>query len=160
MFFIKTSHKCYRINVQIIDVLLPECFHFSDKTLALSNHHCGGNISLDQKPAGHINLTLPGLYTDTNNNHTDNQTDKNLPLCTWLIDVPVGTAVNLTLVQLEGGSSISVSCLWTEKDHDQVLKIRGTALLSGCDRDKATLSWTGSGHFSVQLSYYGERPFY
>lgn len=150
--FIKTSHKC----------LNHSCFFLSsDKTLALSNHHCGGNISLDQKPAGHIRLTLPALYTDTNNNHTYTpRQDKNLSLCAWLIDVPLGRAVSLTVVQLEDGSSVSVCCLWTEENHDQVLKIGETALLSGCDRHKAALRWKGSGNSSVLLSYYGERPCY
>lgn len=160
--FSKTAHRCQ--NPWLIYALLPASF-FSflspDKTLALLDHHCGGNISLDQKPAGHINLTLPGLYTDTDRlNHTNNQSDKNLSLCTWLIDISVGRTVRLKLVQLKGGSSISVHCGRTEEDHDQVLENGQTALLTGCDRNKATLTWTGTGHYSIQLAYYGEKPFY
>ncbi|XP_018555288.1 mucin-5AC isoform X1 [Lates calcarifer] len=130
----------------------------TDKTLALSHHHCGGNVSLDQEdPAGHINLTLPGLFTDANRlNPMSHQSDKNLSRCTWMIDVPLGRTVLLKVVWLESGSSVSVLCVWKEEDHNQVLESGGTALLSGCDRNKATLTWSGPGHSSdeVQLSYY------
>ncbi|XP_059189844.1 uncharacterized protein si:ch211-14k19.8 isoform X2 [Centropristis striata] len=114
----------------------------TDKTLALLLGHCGGNVSLDQEPAGHINLTLPGLLTETNDT---------LPVCTWTIGVPLGRTV---LLKLESGSIVSVSCVLNKED--QVLDIRGAALLSGCDRNKATLIWTGAGLFSneIQLSYY------
>nr|XP_046227253.1 mucin-5AC [Scatophagus argus] len=129
----------------------------TDKTLALSHHHCGGNVSLDQKPAGHINLTLPVLSTDTNRlNVSSHRPDETKPVsvCTWMIDIPLRRLVLLKLVLLESGSNVSVRCVWNEED--RVLESGGTALLSGCDGNKATLSWTGAGRSSnaVQLSYY------
>ena len=109
---------------------------------------------MDKEPAGHINLTLPGLITDTN------QSEKTLPPsnCTWLIDVPLGVTVLLKLVWLESGSSISVRCVLNEED--KVLKSGETALLSLCDGNKASFTWTGAGHSSnaFQLFYYGEKP--
>lgn len=139
----------------MIDFILP-----SDKTLASWHHYCGGNLSLDQKPAGHINLTLPGLYPDTERlNHTQQQSEQNRSLCTWLIDVPLGGSVLLKAVKLEGGQRISVRCVWSQQD--LVLESGGSALLSGCDRSKASLAWTGRRNSSneIQLSYYGENPF-
>ncbi|XP_072240843.1 uncharacterized protein [Leuresthes tenuis] len=129
----------------------------TDKTLAFSDHHCGGNVSLDQEPAGHVNLTLPGRFTDPSRpNPMSQQSDKTLQLsvCTWVLDIPLGRTVLLHLVELESGSNISVRCVWNKGD--QALQSKDTALLSGCDRNKATLSWTGTGHFlnAVQLSYY------
>ncbi|XP_071361097.1 uncharacterized protein [Trachinotus anak] len=120
----------------------------TDKTLALSHHHCGGNVSLDQEPVGHVSFTLPGLFTDTN------KSDETPSFCTWTIDIPLGRTVLLKVVWLESGSNISVRCVW--KKEDQVLESEGTVLLSGCDGNKATLTWTGAGHSSnaIQLSYY------
>ncbi|XP_073329195.1 uncharacterized protein [Pagrus major] len=125
----------------------------TDKTLALSHHHCGGNVSLDREPAGHINLTSPGLLTDTNrlepvNDHSDETL--HVSVCAWMIDIPLGRTV---LLKLESGSNISVRCFWNEED--RVLETGGTFLLSGCDGNKASLIWTGAGHSNaVQLSYY------
>ncbi|XP_032400420.1 mucin-16 [Etheostoma spectabile] len=136
----------------------------TDKTLALSHNHCGGNVSLDQKPTGHINLTFPRLYTDTNNrlNPLNHQSDKTLSLstCTWTIGIPLGQTVFLKSVWLESGWRVSVRCVLNEED--QVLDSGGTALLSGCDGNKATFNWTGPGRSSneIQLFYYvkeGER---
>ncbi|XP_056229032.1 mucin-2 isoform X2 [Seriola aureovittata] len=127
----------------------------TDKTLALSHQRCGGNVSLDQEPDGHISLTLPGLFTDTNRPDSMNHESEETPsLCTWMIDIPVGRTVLLKAVRLESGSNISVRCVWNEEDH--VLENEGTALLSGCDGNKATLAWSGAGHSSnaIQLSYY------
>lgn len=160
--FITTSHRGQEIYTRVSPSFTSICFFVStDKTLALSHHHCGGNVSLDQEdPAGHINLTLPGLFTDANRlNPMSHQSDKNLSRCTWMIDVPLGRTVLLKVVRLESGSSVSVLCVWKEEDHNQVLESGGTALLSGCDRNKATLTWSGPGHSSdeVQLSYYGEK---
>ncbi|TDH15734.1 hypothetical protein EPR50_G00012980 [Perca flavescens] len=130
----------------------------TDKTLALSPNHCGGNVSLDQKPAGLINLTLPGLFTDTNNrpNPLNHQSDKTISVstCTWTIGIPLGQTVLLKSVWLESGLSVSVRCVLNEED--QVLESGGTALLSGCDGNKATFSWTGPGRSSneIQLFYY------
>ncbi|XP_044047690.1 flocculation protein FLO11 [Siniperca chuatsi] len=129
----------------------------TDKTLALSHHHCGGNVSLDQEPAGRINLTLPGLFTDGNRlNPMNHQSDETLPvsICTWMIGIPLGQTVLLKVLWLESGSNISVRCVWNEED--RVLESGGTALLSGCDRNKAILTWTGAGHSSneIQVAYY------
>ncbi|CAK6980007.1 uncharacterized threonine-rich GPI-anchored glycoprotein PJ4664.02 isoform X1 [Scomber scombrus] len=129
----------------------------TDKTLALSHHQCSGNVNLDQEAAGHINLTPPGPFTHTNRlDPVNHQTDETLPvsICTWMFDIPLGRTVLLKLVSLEIGSSISVRCVWNEED--QVLESGGIALLSGCYTNKATLTWTGTGHSSnaVQLSYY------
>lgn len=122
----------------------------TDKTLASLHQHCGGNVRVDKEPAGHINLTLPGLITDTN------QSEKTLPPsnCTWTIDVPLGVTVLLKLVWLESGSSISVRCVLNEED--KVLKSGETALLSLCNGNKASFTWTGAGHSSnaFQLFYY------
>lgn len=126
----------------------------TDKTLALSHQRCGGNVSLDQKPAGHVSLTAPGLFADTSTlEPTSHRPDETLPVsvCTWTIGVPAGRMV---LLKLERGSSVSVGCLW--KEDDQVLESGGTVLLSGCDGNKASLSWSGAGHSSneIELSYY------
>ncbi|XP_076583614.1 uncharacterized protein LOC143318952 [Chaetodon auriga] len=128
----------------------------TDKTLSLSQHLCGGNVSLDREPAGHINLTLPGHFTDASRlDPMSHQSDETLPVsvCTWMIGLPLDRTVLLKLVWSASGSIVSVRCLWNEED--QVLEIGATALLSGCDRNKATLSWTGAGRSSsaVQLSY-------
>lgn len=131
----------------------------TDKILALSPLHCGGNVSLDTEPAGHINLTLPGLSTfDTSNrlNPMNSQSDKTLPvsICTWTIGIPRGRTVLIKLAWLESGSGVTVRCVW--KEEGPVLESGGTALLSGCDGNKATLTWTGAGRSSnpIQLSYY------
>ncbi|XP_031719032.1 mucin-5AC isoform X1 [Anarrhichthys ocellatus] len=128
----------------------------TDKTLALLHHHCGGDVSLDKQPAGHINLTLPGLFTDTSNTPMNHQSDRTptVSVCTWTIGVPLGPTVLLKLVWLDSGSSVVVRCVLNEAD--QVLESGGTALLSHCDGNKATFTWTGAGRSSneMQLSYY------
>ncbi|XP_042340512.1 mucin-5AC isoform X1 [Plectropomus leopardus] len=130
----------------------------TDKTLALSLPHCGGNVSLDKEPAGHINLTLPGLFTDINNtlNLTNNQSVETplLSVCTWTLSLPQGQTVILESAWLESGSGVSVRCVW--KDKDQILESEGATLLSGCDGNKATFTWTGAKHSShvIQLFYY------
>ncbi|XP_075947671.1 uncharacterized protein LOC142949740 [Anarhichas minor] len=128
----------------------------TDKTLALLHHHCGGDVSLDKQPAGHINLTLPGLFTDTSNTPMNHQSDRTptVPVCTWTIGVPLGPTVLLKLVWLDSGSRVVVRCVLNEAD--QVLESGGTALLSHCDGNKATFTWTGAGRSSneMQLSYY------
>lgn len=129
----------------------------TDKTLASSLHRCGGNVSLDQEPAGHINLTLPGLFSNTSRlNSMNQQSDKTLQgsVCTWIIDIPLGRTVLLKLVWMENGLSLSVRCVWNEED--QVLASGEMTLLSGCDRNKASLTFTGAGRPSnaIQLVYY------
>lgn len=122
--------------------------------MALLHHHCGGNVSLDQEPAGHISLTVPGLFNDTDRlDPTNHSTDKTPSFCTWMVDIPPGRTVLLKVVWLESGSNITVQCVGSEEG--QVLESEGTALLS----NKATLTWTGGGRSSdtIQLSYYGEK---
>lgn len=127
-------------------------FLSTGKTLASSRHRCGGNVSLDQEPAGHINLTLPRLFTDTDG------LNGTVSVCTWVIGLPAGRTVLLKLVRLENGSSASVRCFGNEAG--RVLESEETALLSSCDGDKAALSWTGAGRppDSIQLVYYGMKP--
>lgn len=133
----------------------------ADKLWALSQHGCGGNISLDQGPAGTINLTLPGRFNDTSIvNNASSQADETLPdsLCSWIIDIPLGRTVRFTLLRLDRGSAVRVRCVWDEEDH--VLVSRGTAELSHCHHNKAALSWRddGGSSNSIQLSYYGRKP--
>ncbi|KAF3687904.1 Interphotoreceptor matrix proteoglycan 2 Sialoprotein associated with cones and rods proteoglycan [Channa argus] len=129
----------------------------TDKTWALWHHRCGGNVSLDPKPAGHINLTLPRIFNETNGlNYTKQQSDENLSLCTWLIDVPLGGKVLVKVEHLGGGLNITVRCVWTQEDQDLVLEIGKTVLLPSCARNKAILTWTGTQHFpgTIQLWYF------
>uniref|UniRef100_UPI003AAF53B9 uncharacterized protein n=1 Tax=Centroberyx gerrardi TaxID=166262 RepID=UPI003AAF53B9 len=133
------------------------CIITTGKVLALLHHQCGGTVHLDQEPSGHISLTLPGRLTDTDRLSPINyQPDKSplVTVCTWTIDIPLGQTVRLELAWLESGSSISVRCVWDQEE--QVLETRGAALLSGCDRNKAALTWRGAGHSSntIQLSYH------
>lgn len=140
---------------------VPSCS--SDKTLASLHHHCGGDVSLDQQPAGHITLTFPGLSTDANitpepMHHRSDRTPA-VSVCTWTIGVPPGRAVLLKFVRLDVGSSVTVRCVLNE-DNREVLESGGSALLAHCDGDKATFTWTGAGRSSngMQLSYSGEKP--
>nr|XP_043885271.1 flocculation protein FLO11 isoform X1 [Solea senegalensis] len=129
----------------------------TDKTLVLSLSDCGGDVSVGQEPVGHISLMLPGPFTDTNRlNSVNHQSDKSISNCTWMIDIPLGKSLILKVALLDSGSRISVHCVWNKEDHGQVLERGGTALLSGCDGNKATLTWTGVGHSSnvIQLSYH------
>ncbi|XP_068444891.1 mucin-5AC isoform X2 [Clinocottus analis] len=133
----------------------------TDKTLASlhhHHHHCGGDVSLDNQPAGHVNLPLPGLFTDTNNtpnpmNHRPDTTPT-VSVCTWTISVPPGRAVLLKFVRSDVGSSVKVWCVLNEGN--RVLESGGEAVLSHCDGDKASFTWTGAGRSSneIQLSYY------
>ncbi|KAM7010122.1 uncharacterized protein LKV04_001958 [Tautogolabrus adspersus] len=127
------------------------------KTFALSQHLCGEDVNFDQKPAGQINLTLPGLYTDNRSNILTHHSNKSTPVsdCTWTLNIPLGRTVVLKLVGLESNSSIIIRCVWNKED--LVLESgEGTALLSGCDKNKATLSWTGATQSSnaIELAYY------
>lgn len=127
------------------------CFLSADKILALS--HCGGHVSLEE-PAGHMNLTLPGLYTDPAN---ADETPL-VSVCTWLIGIPLGRKVLLTPLWLDSGSNVTVRCVWNEEH--RFLESGGAVVLSHCDKNKATLSWRGARQSSnlIQLSY-GMKPF-
>ncbi|CAJ1054052.1 mucin-5AC [Xyrichtys novacula] len=131
----------------------------TDKSWASSQLLCGGNFDLDQDPAGRFNLTLPGLFPDSTDRPSSvtHLSEEILPItvCTWTLSLPPGRTVLLKLVWLESNSSISVHCVPNRED--LVLEgLRGSALLSGCDRNKATLSWTGPRQSSnvIELSYY------
>ncbi|XP_028317251.1 uncharacterized protein LOC114472247 isoform X2 [Gouania willdenowi] len=128
----------------------------TDKTLA-SNSDCGGNISLDREPYGHVNLTLSTLFTDTNTLHPINQQpNKNTEnsTCLWTIHIPAEKTVLLKSLWMGTGWSLSVRCSWNE--NPQLLESGMIALLSGCDQNKAVLNWTGTRRSSnvVQLAYY------
>lgn len=134
----------------------------TDKTLALLHHVCFGDVNLDHEPAGQINLTLPGLFTDSTDRpdtvtHRSHETTS-VTLCTWTLSLPLNRMVLLRILRLENNSSISIHCVSHEEDL-AVESSGGTALLSGCDNNKATLSLTAPRLSSnaVQLAYYGEK---
>ncbi|KAM4594450.1 uncharacterized protein V3H82_001255 isoform 1-T1 [Fundulus diaphanus] len=128
-------------------------FFATDKTLALLHQHCGGNVTLDQEPEGHFNLTLPGLF-----NHTISPIgrlyEENLPLsnCSWVLGIPLGRTVLLQLKWIGSDSRISLRCV---EEYQLSLSQGKTALLSDCEENKAVLSWTGPGISSnlIQLAY-------
>ncbi|XP_056136982.1 mucin-2 [Lampris incognitus] len=127
----------------------------TDKVLAFLHHQCGGIVHLDPKPTGHISLSVPGPGDDSSSpSPIKHQADQNpfFTVCTWTIDIPSGQMARLELQWLEGGSSISVHCVG---DQEQVLEIGTIAILFGCDRDTAVITWRGAGHslYTVRLSY-------
>lgn len=139
----------------------PFVFPCTDEILALSQHHCGGAISLDQGRVGTINLTLPGRFNDTSAvNNGSSQTDQPLPVsvCTWVIDIPLGCTVHLTLSRSDRGSTVWVRCAGNRENH--VLVSGGTVALSHCDGNKGALLWGAAGQTSnsIRLSYYGMNP--
>lgn len=128
-----------------------------DEIRAWSDQQCGGNVSLDQQPA-YIKLSLPKLFNDAWTLNPITQQSGTLQNCTWGLDIPPGKTVLLKLEWSEDGTRISVRCVGSK---DQVLQSGDSAVLSGCDRNKATLSWTGGGRSSdsLQLLYFGEKTF-
>lgn len=131
-------------------------FPFPDKALALSQHPCGANISLDQGPAGSIHLTPPGRFNATN---ATSHGAPPPPACTWVLQVPPGRTVLLAPSGLERGWALAVGCVRDQDDH--VLGSEGTVVLSRCDNDTATLSWRADGGSarSAGLRYYGRKRF-
>ncbi|XP_047189912.1 mucin-5AC isoform X2 [Scophthalmus maximus] len=126
----------------------------ADATSASSPRRCGGDVSLGREPAGRVSLTLPGPVAGPGRPHSaDRPSDGSLPLCTWMMEVPPGRTL---LLKVERGSSLSVRCARREGDPDRALESGRTALLSGCDGNKAALTWTGAGRSSnaLRLSYY------
>ncbi|AWP05305.1 putative flocculation protein FLO11-like [Scophthalmus maximus] len=126
----------------------------SNATSASSPRRCGGDVSLGREPAGRVSLTLPGPVAGPGQPHSaDRPSDGSLPLCTWMMEVPPGRTL---LLKVERGSSLSVRCARREGDPDRALESGRTALLSGCDGNKAALTWTGAGRSSnaLRLSYY------
>uniref|UniRef100_A0A672IFF8 Serine-rich adhesin for platelets-like n=2 Tax=Salarias fasciatus TaxID=181472 RepID=A0A672IFF8_SALFA len=76
-----------------------------------------------------------------------------LSVCTWMIEIPAGKTVLLKPEWSGSGSSVWVRCILKEKN--QALESGRTAVLFGCHRNQAALTWTGEGHSSnvVQLAY-------
>lgn len=133
----------------------------TDKTLALLLHQaCFGDVNLDHEPAGEINLTLPGPFTDPTDgpNSVTHHSFETTPvsLCTWTLSLPLNRTVLLKVVWLESNSSLSIQCVSNEKEDLALESSGGTALLSGCDNNKATLSLTAPRLLShaIQLAYY------
>ncbi|XP_017280942.1 uncharacterized protein si:ch211-14k19.8 [Kryptolebias marmoratus] len=127
----------------------------TDEILAWQDQRCGGNVSLDRQPSGHFSLSLPGPFNDASTlNPKNQQPGRTSQNCTWVLDIPMGRMVLLKLDWSEGGTRISVGCVGSEEH--RVLRSRDTVLLSGCDGNKATLSWTGAGRssHSLQLGYF------
>ncbi|XP_034043704.1 uncharacterized protein si:ch211-14k19.8 isoform X2 [Thalassophryne amazonica] len=123
----------------------------ADVASALLHHQCGGTLHLDQTPSGHLHLNLPGVLGDTNTlNPINLQTDPSLPVCTWMINIPLGLTVLLKLIWLESGSNFTVCCVGDQEE--LILETGGTILL----RNNASLNWTGTNHSlnPIQLSYH------
>lgn len=121
----------------------------TDKTLAFFHYQCHGHVSLAQEPTGHIGFSSVGV----SDRPLNLQTDQNNVICTRTLQIPAGHTVLLKLVWLERGSNVSLRCVSDQEN--QALEIGDTALLAGCDQNKATLTWTGAGHSSnaFQLFY-------
>ncbi|XP_020773083.2 uncharacterized protein si:ch211-14k19.8 isoform X2 [Boleophthalmus pectinirostris] len=116
----------------------------TDTPLVLLSHICNGYMDLSQEPMGHLSFS-PEQGTD--------QTRSPLMICTRILEIPEHLSVLLKLVWLETGSNMSLVCVW---DKERTLAVGDTVLLSGCDQNKATLTWTGAGHstHAFQLFYY------
>lgn len=125
---------------------------FADKTLAVLNHSCGGHVRLDQAPVGRVILTLPGLFTDTST--LDPVSESALSFCTWVIEIPPGRMILLTV---EISAHLSLRCAWNEGERS--LQNGEAVLLSGCDGDKAILRASGFSQIIVSLVHYGEETF-
>lgn len=140
--------------------LSEESVHlYSDQIQAWSYQQCGGNVSLDQQ-SGDLKLPLPGRFNDTRTlNPVTQHTNRTVQTCTWVLHFPAGRMVLLKLDWSEGGPGVLVRCARSEEDW--VLWSGDMTLLSGCDGNKATLSWRGTGHSSdsLQLAYFGEQTF-
>lgn len=123
------------------------------------DQQCGGNVSLDQQP-GHITLPLPGRFNDTRTlSPITPQSNRAVQTCTWVLDLPLGRMVLLKLDWSDVGPEVSVRCAGSEEG--RVLRSGDMTLLSGCDGNKAPLSWRGTGPSSdsLQLVYFGEQTF-
>uniref|UniRef100_A0A1A8J4I7 EGF-like domain-containing protein n=4 Tax=Nothobranchius kuhntae TaxID=321403 RepID=A0A1A8J4I7_NOTKU len=125
----------------------------TDKILSWSGHYCGGHVLLDRETSGPIKLSLPFSATSTLPNPISQRADEPLQpfKCTWVLDVPSEGTVLLKLEWSDGDSTISLRC-----EEDRILQRGDTALLSSCEGNKATLTWTGAGRSSdsAQLVYY------
>ncbi|XP_033824841.2 uncharacterized protein si:ch211-14k19.8 isoform X2 [Periophthalmus magnuspinnatus] len=132
--------------VQLKDCLLLLLL-LTDTSLVLLSEICNGHMDLSQKPMGHLTFN-PKQGTD--------QTKRTLVVCTRTLEIPARHTVLLKLVWLERASNMSLLCVWGTKEW--TLAVGDIALLSGCDQNKANLTWTGAGHSSnaFQLFYNGE----
>ncbi|KAK7929279.1 hypothetical protein WMY93_005674 [Mugilogobius chulae] len=117
----------------------------TDTPPALLSNICNEHMNLSQEPTGHISFS-PKQRTD--------QTKTSFLVCTRTLGIPAQHTVQLKLVSLETGSNMSLVCVRDTKQW--TLKVGDTALLSGCDRNRAALTWTGAGHSSnaFQFFYY------
>ncbi|XP_014889427.1 uncharacterized protein LOC106948334 [Poecilia latipinna] len=137
-----------------LHVCLLLFFFTTDKAVML-HQHCGGNVTLDQEPEGHITLLLPEFFNHTGSlSPISQQSDERLPLsnCTWLLGIPLRKKLLLQLKWTESNWRISLRCV----EEDQILQSRGeTVLLSDCDENRAVLSWTGPriSSNSIHLTY-------
>ncbi|XP_074542961.1 uncharacterized protein LOC141803001 [Halichoeres trimaculatus] len=131
----------------------------TDKTLAVQHHICSRDVSLDHEPTGQISLAMPGPFTDSTDgpNSVTHHSYETTPvsLCTWTLSLPLNRTVLLKVVWLESNLSISIHCVSNEEDV-ALESSGGTALLSGCDKNKATLFLTAPRLSSdaIQLAYY------
>ncbi|XP_008402953.1 uncharacterized protein LOC103462142 isoform X2 [Poecilia reticulata] len=138
-----------------LHVCLLLFFFTTDKAVTLLHQHCGGNVTLDREPEGHITLLLPGFFKHTGSlSPMSQQSEESLPLsnCTWLLGIPLRKKLLLQLKWAESNWRISLRCV----EKDQILQSHGeTVLLSDCDENKAVLSWTGPriSSNSIHLTY-------
>lgn len=118
----------------------------ADTFLVLPSSACNGHMNLSQDPTGHFGFS-PG-------EEGSNRPSAGLMICTRTLELPAGHTVLLKLVWLESGSNMSLVC--TGDQDKQTLALGDTALLYGCDQNRATLTWSGAGHSSnaFQIFYY------
>ncbi|XP_061769913.1 uncharacterized protein si:ch211-14k19.8 isoform X4 [Nerophis ophidion] len=123
----------------------------ADTRSASGQHQCGGNITLDQRPEGHVKFTKPELSLNVSLTQQTDRTPKTA-VCRVTLDVPPGRTLLLKPVWTEVGASVWLRCLWREDA--RVLASNKTVQLSNCDH--ANLTWTGSGRSleALQLFYY------
>ncbi|XP_072319766.1 uncharacterized protein [Eucyclogobius newberryi] len=118
----------------------------TEAPLALLLDTCDGHADLSQEPTGHLSFTA--------GRGTGRTGGASLAVCTRTLEIPARHTARLKLVWLESGSNVSLACVLGTRERS--LDVGDTALLSGCDRNRATLTWTGAGHSSnaFQLFYY------
>ncbi|XP_024914230.1 mucin-5AC-like [Cynoglossus semilaevis] len=128
----------------LLHVLLWLFVITTDRISSLSQPDCGGEVSLDQGPVGHVLLPGPSLSSRGS-----------VWSCSWVIEIPEGRTLLLELAQSPGGAGVSVLCGDVTGAHRQVLGGQGGALLKGCGGNQAHITWTGDGRSpdEIQLSY-------
>lgn len=118
----------------------------TDPLLGLPSRACNGHMNMSEQPTGHLDFS-PGQ-------EGAKPLSSGLWICTRTLEIPPGHSVQLKLVWLESGSNMSLVC--TGHQEERTLAVGDSALLHGCDQNRATLTWTGAGHSSnaFQLFYY------